>query len=119
MVHGFGGEAVVAGGGAGLVDDVAEGVVALAGGDGAVAVHPGGDVAVAVVGGEVRDGGEGAGREVFGHDEAADSACGLHGRTGAGGTGHVHAPGEAADVGGAVVFEFDVPSVVEIVDRGL
>jgi hypothetical protein len=49
----------------------------------------------------------------FHHDQAADAAGALHGRTGAGGSGHVEAPGEAGGVGGAVVFEFYVPAVVE------
>jgi hypothetical protein len=59
LIRGLGGEAVVAGGGAGLFDDVAVGVVALAGGDGARGVDPGGDVAVSVVAREIGDWGIG------------------------------------------------------------
>lgn len=90
-----------------MLDDVAVGVIALAGHHGAAGVDPGGDVAVAVVGGEVRDGGGSAGRELLHHDETADSACAL------GAAAEIESPGVAAAPSAAVVLEFHVPAVGE------
>lgn len=55
FLDGLGTEAVVGWGSVGLLNDVAEGIVALAGNDGARGVDPSGYVAVAIVGGEAGD----------------------------------------------------------------
>ncbi len=81
-----------------LLDDVAVGVVALAGYGGGGGVEPGGDVAVAVVGGDVGGGGAGDGGEGFDHEEAADSAGALQA------AGEVEAPRVAFGVARAVVL---------------
>ena len=88
-----------------MLDDVAEGVVALAGYDGAARIDPGGDVAVAVIGGEV---GQDAGAcEIFHHDEATYATGSLQAAA------EVHAPGHSLGRCGAVVLEFHVPAVGE------
>ena len=102
----FAAKAVVAGCGADLLDDLAECIVALAGDDRAAGVDPGGDVAVSVIGGEVRDWGSDAG-EGFHHNQTADSSCTLER------LGKIESPGLAGDPVAAIVLQLDVPTVRE------